>query len=143
MDFDDVLLGLEQLLEGEGTAKNKEQLVAKLIGQMYDGCVKKYRPLIRAIPLVSGRLSKDLTPLIVSLLKFANTVRENKELQKEIQRSKNITAKQRFEALKAYEKAGFSHDEAMALVLQDAASPSSTLANLAKFGSAVPTKKSS
>lgn len=140
MDFDDILGVLEGILDGQGTAKEKENQLADIIGNMYDSLVKKYRPVIRVIPLVSDKISKDLAPLFVSLLRFVNLIREDKKLQQEIQRSRNITANQRFEALKTYEKAGFSREEAMALVLQDAVN---AFANLAKLGNITPNTQKS
>lgn len=119
-----VLESIEKLLEAENGAS--EEVLTALVNELYEGVVKKYRPIIRVLPNVSDKISKDVTPVIVAGLKLAHTVAEDAGLQAEVERGKKLKALNRFKSLTAYEGAGFTRNEAMALILADIANQKAT-----------------
>jgi hypothetical protein len=114
-----VLESIEKLLEVESGAS--EEVLAALVNELYEGVVKKYRPVIGILPNVSDKIGKDILPIIVAGLKLANTISEDVNLQTERARGKKLKALTRFESLTAYHDVGFTHNEAMALILADIA----------------------
>lgn len=110
----------ETLDKTEELGVGKEQY-GILLGQLYDGLVGKYRPLVSAIPNVAEKVSKDIAPVIVSLQKIWNDIKENPDYQKELDRNVKTRVGERMKTLKIYQKAGFKRNEAMALLLLDCA----------------------
>lgn len=115
-----VLESIEKLLELESGAS--EEVLSALVNELYEGVVKKYRPVIGVLPNVSDKIGKDISPILIAGLRIANTVTEDAGFRTEITRGKKLKAVNRFESLMAYHEAGFTREEAMSLILADIAS---------------------
>ena len=133
---------MAQVLRGENA---DEETLQVLLEELYDGAVKDYRPLLAAIPHLTDKIASDAAPVFAVFLKLINDIAENHTLETEVARLREITAKNRFRNLQAHKKAGFKHQEAMALVLVDAAKPSilsGAQNHIAKAGNEIATAKS-
>ncbi|NCF75250.1 MAG: hypothetical protein GWO87_02065 [Xanthomonadaceae bacterium] len=126
---DEMLSRLIDIMDAEGVIN--DEIVAQLVGEIYDSIVKKYRPLVWAVPHITEKITNDLIPVINAISKVFVIVREDAEFQKIISRSCEVKSKQRFKALKTYQKAGFKRNEAMSLLIQDIANTKAGVQRLA------------
>lgn len=106
--------------------KSKEEMAA-ILRQTYTETIDKYRPLIGAISMIVPELIDDLVPPLVGILRAANRLTENEELQVEIRNYRANKAKRCKEFLNAFIAAGFNRNEALLLVLQEIASTQSSV----------------
>lgn len=121
---DTVLESIDKLLETKDGVS--EEVLAALVNELYNGVVKKYRPVIGVLPNVSSKVGMDIIPVIVAGLKIVHTVVEDVGFQAEMERGKKLKALNRFKSLKSYEGAGFTREEAMSLILADIANHKAT-----------------
>jgi len=117
-----------------------ENTIASALNSFYDGFVGKFRPLLGALPEVSDQVAGDLAPILTAFIRLANETAESSALRQEITRFRELRARGRFSSLRIYEKSGFTHNEAMALVLADVASMKELTKNVPR-SSSVTTKK--
>jgi hypothetical protein len=89
---------------------------------IYQGVVGQYRPLIQMIPSITQAMGKDAAPVIVALLTLANSLTGDRMVKAAAKVFQTNRARARFVSYKAHKDAGFTMPEAMAFVLQDAAS---------------------
>ena len=126
---------MAQVSQGENA---DEETLGLLFEELYDGAVKDYRPLLAAIPQLTGKIANDAGPLIAAIIKLINDIGENPQLQEEVARFRALKAQNRFKNVKAHKDAGFSHQDALAFALIDAAkqSPMAQVPNNLAKGSA-------
>ena len=124
--------------EGEGS---KEQAVLELL-TAYEEMAGEFRPIAQALPMVSDKVGADIAPIMAAFMGLASAMGEDPELKKARERFTAMKATNRFEAFQIHKTAGFTDEQAMALVLQDAAQPSILHQALSKVGGAVASKNS-
>ena len=110
---------LPKILEMLDIKNADNEKIAEMMIGIYESLVEKYRPLINVAPVMIDKAMKDLVPIINALCAIEANVREDKNFQKTMDRCDKLKAKQRFDQLKLYQKAGFRRTEAMSLLLQD------------------------
>ena len=108
---------LDELLEILKDGKVSYSVVATFLEGSYDELISKYRPVIKALPVLSSKITTDFAPLVVLLMKVMNDIRENPEYKKESDRGDKLGARTRWNEAQAYEKMGFTHEEAVTFVL--------------------------
>ena len=119
---------LNQLLEIEGNAD--EETVGPLIQKMYLEMVSKYRPVMQVLPDVAEIATQDLVPIVMTFLTVVNGIHEDDDIRTAVDRRNVLKADMRKMALDTYQSAGFSREEAMALLLQDVANAKAHLYNV-------------
>ncbi|HOX30179.1 MAG TPA: hypothetical protein P5080_02940 [Candidatus Paceibacterota bacterium] len=125
----------------DGTEKQEAQeAIISLVKAIYSGLTQQYRPAFELIlPIIGELLGKDLNLILLPLLKLSNEVGESEEVEVQRQRGREIKAKKRKAIYDAYAKAGFTPDQAMALLMNDIAKPStSTIQEIASVASSAP-----
>ena len=115
-----ILLNVVEMLDLDVEDVDNEAIV-EMVGGMYESLVAKYRPLIGTVPIVVDKAFDDLMPVINAFYAVAAKIREDENFQQTMKRCDELKAKQRFDTLKFYQKAGFQRKEAMSLLLQDIA----------------------
>jgi hypothetical protein len=118
----DDLLGVVEVM---GKLPGGANLIKSLIHKGYDGAVGKYRPLIKVVPDILELAGQDMAPVFAALLRLANDVYEDEDIQIEIERGRETRAENRKKILAAYTDAGFTPNQAFALLLLDS-SPRAT-----------------
>ena len=129
---------LETVESGNGAG---EEVLGTLFVAFYEDMVKKYRPVLRALPDVADKVAADLVPVIQVFVRLLNALESDPSLQKELAVYKNHRAKNRFDDFKIYQKAGFTRHEAMQLVLQDIANFGAQRQGLSKVKELASSKK--
>lgn len=113
-----------------------EETMGAVLQEMYETAVKDYRPVIKAVPVLTQRITNDLVPVLVAFGNMYTGVREHPDFQKFAQKRNQQRAAERMELMTEYTKAGFSRAEAMLLVLQDVANAKASISDLsANFSS--------
>lgn len=112
-----------ETLEGlrDGTVSPED--ASGFMAELYEGLIGNYREAIKLIPdVIVEKASKDvIVPLLLSMYKILSVGLRDKEVVKASKEYTVLLAKRRAKALKTYTDAGFTREEAMAFVLQDAA----------------------
>jgi hypothetical protein len=101
-----------------------------MVLKLYDELVSEYRPLIGVVPALTGKLGKDILPVVVGVIEMANAIRGDEQLRKAVCKSDKLKAEARYEAMKTYMAAGFKREEAFNLVLQDIADMKANFAKI-------------
>lgn len=132
MDFDfqkgtKALTALERLFieaDLKGTSVDDVELL-RLANEVYDAYAGEFRPIVAALPAFGEKVGNDIVPIFVALLKVWNANVGNADLQAEIAKANAASAKMRFASFRAHVEVGFTEEQAMAFVLQDAANTKS------------------
>lgn len=112
----------EKVIEGIANGTITPEEASQFVNELYDGTIGNYKGVIKLMPEFVEKLSNDLiVPLHLSLLKIMTTGLKNADIDKARTEYRTLLAKNRSQALKIYIAAGFKRNEAMALILQDAA----------------------
>jgi hypothetical protein len=104
----------------ENVTENPE-ILNLIIGEFYDQIVGQYRPLVDTVPMITGKMAKDITPVIRGVINMLNIIREDESCREAIGKRNKLNAIMRREAIDAYKEEGFTREEAFNLVLQDIA----------------------
>ena len=99
-----------------------------MIKAMYDGFMGKYRPIFKMAPELVGMVGKDAAPIAAAVLTVFNELVNADEMKTAMAAMRKTTAANRKLTFLAYQNAGFTREEAFALVLQDVASAHSMAA---------------
>lgn len=121
------VLGIDKFLDVDGVSVSQ---VSPLVKQVYEEAVKKYRPVLQSLPSLSEQLADDLLPLFKAFHELSIRIRSDDELHNLTMEDSALVAKKRQARVKIYEKAGFSREEAIALLLQDTANYQANVARV-------------
>jgi len=125
---DQFIVIIEQLLKGlEGADKKKAE---KTLLEAYEGLTAQYRPIMAAIPGVLPKVAKDIVPLVVAIAKSLTAIKKDTLVVAAVKEYREVAAKDRRAYIKVYTEAGFSPDEAFALLMLDSANMKTGLANV-------------
>jgi hypothetical protein len=105
--------------------------IMKIINLFYEEYVGQYRPFVELLEPTLEMVFKDIAPIIAgSLSGISNALQDNEKVQAVVSEWRKNRAQGRMRNLNAYVEAGFTRDEALALVLQDAANFNAQLARV-------------
>lgn len=116
---------MEMLDEGAS-----DEVIEKTISDTYSSLIGKYQPLIRALPVLAGKIGADLVSVSVAVVRTMTSVMKEKKHIDVWNEYNQLRAEARMRKLKACMEAGFEREEAMALLLADIASFNSSLQNV-------------
>lgn len=121
-ELDRLLDRLLDMLEG---SEDPDEIAAAA-EEVYDQAIKKCRPIIGLVPRLIRKIVPDIQPAVVGLLGATIQFQEDEEVQAMLSASAKLRAAHRKERLDQYEDAGFTREEAMALLLEDIANRKAT-----------------
>ncbi len=117
LDLDGILQILGSLVEGETKIPDRD--VQKLLVGMYTEATGSFTPIVRAAPALAEPVSRDLTPIIATLLNVVGNVGNSAEVQEALASIAKARAIARKASLDEYVLAGFTKAQAFQLVLED------------------------
>lgn len=119
---------IESLEETGEIPKNASELLVT----GYHSLVESYRPLLPAASALAAPIGSDLAQIASAFLRLAEAIGENKEFLSAYEDYVFTQAKLRKMALDIHTEAGFTRQEAFALILGDKAIASASLSQFAK-----------
>lgn len=93
--------------------------LGETLGELYDSLVGNYRPLIKVLPLIVGKLSKDVTPLITAIKTVIPTMLEDEDYIEITEKNCKNIARSKYQKFKVLTSCGFTREEALSLLLAE------------------------
>jgi thioredoxin-like negative regulator of GroEL len=105
--------------EMRGSVAANASTLVETFRAMNMAMLDQYRAAVAATPGTADQMAKDILAATASMVGAFARLPEDENIKAQLARILDIVARSRAETVSAYEKAGFSRDEAFALLLAD------------------------
>jgi hypothetical protein len=83
----------------------------------YHFAIKPFRPLINLAPMMAKHIARDLVPIVNAFLVAKNEINANEDIKRTLEVRSKIKAEHCLMVMQAYEEAGFTEEQAFALLI--------------------------